>query len=238
MEMQPGFFRLAWRSGLCASGLFFVLVGGIFAALGGTKLAAELRYQRDGVHARGTILSKSFERASGGKSSTSYRVTYRFATAQGAPVEATDEVDVDQWEELQKGDPFEIVYLPRSPRMNRGASSTEMPLALGFTGVGAFTLLVGGVVFFVGVRNASRHLRIRLNGMTAEATVLRHYVSGNERYLQYRYRDLQGREHTYTDSSLTAEEYARWKVGDKGNIRFDPENPDRSVWVGGVPSPG
>jgi hypothetical protein len=113
-----------------------------------------------------------------------------------------------------------------------------MPLALGFTGAGAFTLLVGGVVFFVGARKASRNLSIWRSGMTAEATVLRRYVSGSERYLQYRYRDLQGREHTYTDSSLSAEEYARWKVGDKGNIRFDPENPDRSVWVGGVQLPG
>ena len=108
MKAEPSFFRLAWRSGLCLSGLFFVLVGGIFTALGGTKLFAELRYQRDAVHARGTILSKSFERASGGKSQTSYLVKYRFATAQGAAVEASDEVDVDQWEELNKGDPFEI----------------------------------------------------------------------------------------------------------------------------------
>jgi hypothetical protein len=238
MAAQPSFFRLAWRKGICATGLFFVLVGGIFAVMGGTKLAAELRYQRDGVRAQGTILSKSLERAAAGKSSTRYLVTYRFVTLQGAALEASDEVDVDLWEGLNKGEPFEIVYLPRSPGTNRGVGSTEMPLALGFTGIGAFVVLVGGIVCFAGLRQASRQVSIWHSGLTAEATVLKRYVSGSERFLQYRYLDLQGKAHEYTDSSLSAEEYASWNVGDKGNIRFDPEDPGRSVWVGRVQSPG
>lgn len=165
METQPSFFRLAWRSGLCAGGLLFVLLGGIFASMGGAKLVAELRCQREGVRVEGTILSKSFERASGGKSSTSYLVSYRFATRQGVTVEASDEVDVDQWEELKKGDPFEIVYLPNSPKSNRGVGTSEMPLALAFTGVGVFTLVIGAGLFVAGVRAAARQLRICRNGV-------------------------------------------------------------------------
>jgi hypothetical protein len=113
-----------------------------------------------------------------------------------------------------------------------------MPLAIGFTGVGTFAAVVGSVVFFAGVWGVARHLRIRRTGVTAEAAVLRRYVSGSDRCLQYRYRDLQGREHTYTVSPVAAEEYARWQVGDKAHIRFDPEDPSRSVWVGRPQSPG
>jgi hypothetical protein len=40
------------------------------------------------------------------------------------------------------------------------------------------------------------------------------------------------REYTHYDDTLTAEEYTRWEVGNIGMIRFDPQNPRRSAWVG------
>jgi hypothetical protein len=232
MANQPTFFRLARRSGLCLGGLFFVALGSFFAASGTTKLLSELRYRSAGIHVRGIVTSKSIERASGRNSSTSYQVVYRFVTGQGATVEGSDRVDVDQWEELKNGDPLEVVYLPDSPRSNRSMTTTEMPLALGFAGIGTFVFLVGGVVLAAGVRAASRNARLWREGVPAEATVLAKSVSGSEYCLRYRFHDLLGREFTHYDDTLNAEEYSRWEVGNIGMIRFDPQTPDRSVWVG------
>jgi hypothetical protein len=142
------------RSGLYPAGLSFVLLGGIFATFGGVKLSTELRYRNDGVHVLGTVASKSIESASANQSSTRYLVGYRFATTRGAAMEGRDEVDVERWEELRPGDPFEIVYLSASPATSRAAASTELPLALAFTATGAFVLLVGGAVLLMGARSA------------------------------------------------------------------------------------
>jgi hypothetical protein len=232
MAKQPTFFRLARRSGLCLAGLFFVILGGVFAASGTTKLLSELRYRNAGIHVGGTVISKSIDRASGSKSSTRYQVAYRFVTGQGTTLEGSDQVDVDQWEELKNGDPFEVVYLPDAPQSNRSRTTTEMPLALGFAGIGAFVFLVGAVVLVAGVRAASRDARLWREGTLAEATVLAKSVSGTEYCLRYRFHDLLGREFTHYDDTLTAEEYARWEAGNVGMIRFDPQNPRRSVWVG------
>ncbi len=134
---------MASRSGLLPAGLFFTLLGGIFAAAGGVRLWDELRYQEAAVRIRGTIVSKAFESASANRSRTRYLVTYRFATPEGIVQEGTDEVDPDRWEELQQGDPFEVAYLPRSAS-SRATTTTQMPLAVGFTAIGTLVLLIGG----------------------------------------------------------------------------------------------
>jgi hypothetical protein len=164
MPIRLTFFRAAWRSGLCLVGLFFVVLGCFFAAAGIAKLLPELRYQKAGIRVRATVVDKSIERASGRKSSTSYLVAYRFATEEGTTMNGSDEVDVDRWEELKKGDPFEITYLPSSPQLNRGLATTEMPLALCFSGVGTFVFLVGAVVFVAGIRDASRCVSAEIPG--------------------------------------------------------------------------
>lgn len=232
MAGNRSFFRRARRSGLCLSSLFFIILGGIFTAAGITMLLPELQYQKSGVRVRATVVSKSIEKASGRQSSTRYVVAYRFAAQNGNVLEGNDEVSPDLWEELKKDDPFEVVYLPASPQSNRGAATTQTPLALGFTGIGAFVLLVGGIAAAIGVRAINRHLRIEREGILVEATVLAKFVSGSEKCIRFRYRDPAGREYTRCDDSLDAEEYARWKAGDVGHARFDPQNPGYSIWLG------
>lgn len=134
---------MASRSGLLPAGLFFTLLGGIFAAAGGVRLWDELRYREAGVRVRGTVVSKAIESASTNRSRTRYLVTYRFASPEGAVREGTDEVDPDRWEELRQGDSFEVAYLPRSAS-SRATTTTQMPLAIGFTAIGTFVLLIGG----------------------------------------------------------------------------------------------
>ncbi len=149
-------FRAAWTSGTCLSSLLCIVLGGIFAIAGIVRLVPELRYQKAGIRVRATVVDKSIERASGSRSSTRYLVAYRFATEAGATMNGSDEVDVERWEELKEGDPFEATYLPALPQMNRGATSTEMPLAVGFTGIGSLVFVIGAVVFAVWIRSLSR----------------------------------------------------------------------------------
>ena len=143
---------MASRSGLLPAGLFFVLLGGIFAAAGGARLWKELRYREAGVQVRGTVVSKTIESVSTNRSRTRYLVTYRFTTPDGAAREGTDEVDPDRWEDLRQADPFEVVYLPHSSASSRATTSTEMPLAIGFTAAGAFVLLIAGGMLAAGAR--------------------------------------------------------------------------------------
>jgi hypothetical protein len=143
---------VASRSGLLPAGVFFVLLGGIFGAAGGVRLWEELRYREAGVHVQGAVLSKAVESASTNRSRTRYLVTYRFLTPEGAVREGADEVDPDRWEELRPGDPFEVVCLPRSPVSSRATTTTRMPLAVGFTAIGAFVLLIGGAMVVAGAR--------------------------------------------------------------------------------------
>lgn len=141
---------MASRSGLLAGGLFFAALGGIFAVAGGVRLWEELRYREAGVHVRGAVASKAVESASANQSRTRYLVTYRFATPDGAVREGQDEVDPDRWEALREGDSFEVVYLPRPHASSRAATTTGMPLAVGFTAIGVFVLLIGGGLLVAG----------------------------------------------------------------------------------------
>jgi hypothetical protein len=95
----------------------------------------ELKYQKARIHARATIVSKSIVRASSSGSNANYRIDYRFSVRPGKSFEGTDTVEADQWEGLKAGDPFDIVYLPASPQINRSVTKTEMPPALGFASV-------------------------------------------------------------------------------------------------------
>jgi hypothetical protein len=232
MAGSRSFFRIARRSGLCLCGLFFLIIGGIFTAAGIAKLLPELHYQNSGIPIRGTVVSKSIEKASGRQSSTRYIVVYRFTPKPGETLEANDEVTPDLWDELKKDDPFEVVYLPGSPQSSRSAATTEMPLALGFTGIGAFVFLIGGIAVIIGVRAINRQLRLEREGILVEATVLAKFVSGSDNCIRYRYHDPAGREYTRCDDTIGAEEYNRWKAGDVGYARFDPQNPGYSVWLG------
>jgi hypothetical protein len=50
--------------------------------------------------------------------------------------------------------------------------------------------------------------------------------------VEYSYRDDRGAAHRGTSGYLPRRDVTRWKVGDKGAVRFDPQAPQVSVWVG------
>lgn len=63
-----------------------------------------------------------------------------------------------------------------------------------------------------------RAANMRINGVTQLA-------------VHYEYQDERGRSHTGKETFLP-EEAARWKEGDRINIRYDRHKPGHSIWVG------
>jgi hypothetical protein len=50
--------------------------------------------------------------------------------------------------------------------------------------------------------------------------------------VEYRYRDDHDAAHRGTSGYLPRRDVTRWRIGDKGTVRFDPQAPEVSVWVG------
>jgi hypothetical protein len=50
--------------------------------------------------------------------------------------------------------------------------------------------------------------------------------------VRYRYQDQLGREHEGRSPHLAPEEGEIWTQGDTANIKFDPQRPGKSVWLG------
>jgi hypothetical protein len=107
-----------------------------------------------------------------------------------------------------------------------------------FTGVGLFFVPIGGWIFFKGLTEVMRELKLRSERTTAVATVFDvgpSEVSFNgipQWRIRYRYHDYRGKSHTGESALMSPEEAKEWKVGDKGSVRFDSEAPEESAWIG------
>ncbi len=117
-------------------------------------------------------------------------------------------------------------------------------------GIGLFLLLLGGLLARAGWRRAKRQLRIACEGIETEAIVtavrrarlqptgrMRHIAvptlstRGGWQIIRYSYVDKFGGTHQGKSGSLPFDQAKGWKPGDKGVVRFDPEDPAESVWM-------
>ena len=104
---EPSFLRLARRSVILWVGVPFFAIGSIFLYFGIQDLFQEHRYQREGIAAQATVLSKSLVRAKRGENSrTKYLLTYRFTTTAREVIENANEVPVEEWERLDEGSSY------------------------------------------------------------------------------------------------------------------------------------
>lgn len=107
------------------------------------------------------------------------------------------------------------------------------PLTLGviFSAVGATYLRRG-------LRLARKEERLLQHGTTTEAIVTAIELTNsrvNRRPLwrvRYTYEDLHGTSHDGDSSYLSAEEAQSYRVGEQAFIRYDPERPAESIWLG------
>lgn len=223
---------------------FWLLFGGIWLLAGlvlfvvGLGMALEERvWSSEAVQTTGMVLTKDIVRADS-DSSTQYRVRFRFSPADGSIVEGAQDVSVETWEALTERDPVPVYYLPTSPSSARLDPDANVVISIVFLVAGVVFGGIGGVLFGRAVRGLLRARRLLRSGVATEATVTGvegTNVSFNRRQqfrVRYRYPDQQGAEHEGNSGYLDWDEASTWKEGDHVSVRYDPQRPVDSHWVG------
>ncbi len=112
--------------------------------------------------------------------------------------------------------------------------------------IGLFLLLLGALLARASWRRGKRQLRIAREGIETEATVTTVHrarlqptgrrsdlsTRGGTQIIRYSYVDKFGGTHQGKSGYLPFDQAKGWKPGDRGAVRFDPEDPAESVWMG------
>jgi hypothetical protein len=185
------------------------------------------------------VVATSLERATrDGNRSTRYLVSYRFTPESGTPVEQTEELPVELWETLADGDTLAVRYLPGAPETARagpGNPAWGPPLIAGVT---ALFAILGAVIAWPSWRRIAVLLRVQRHGVATPATVVGVAPIGirvnriPQWRVRYEFRDRLGQAQQGLSDDLRPHEAAQWQVGDRGTVRYDPDRPVDSVWLG------
>ncbi len=237
----PSLFQLARRSFWMLFGAIFLVAGLLFAVIGAGMGWRELRFASDGVAADGIVLERSIRAADAGRDrNTEYRVSYRFTTGTGLSVEGSDVVPLDQWEVLVEQGPIHIEHLAGDPAQNRVAGGDDVVLAALFTAVGAVALVAGLAVVLRQVSRIRAEQRLWRVGVAAEASVVgieQSNVTFNKRplwHVLYEFADSGGQPHTGRSGYLSLADAQASQAGARGTVRYDPDAPDKNIWLGGI----
>lgn len=243
MQVEP-------RAALINPANFWIWFGGIWLAVGVPFLAGGLyagwqeftideRLEHDGMVARGMVVSKQIRHGSSG-SEPDYKVTFRFNTPDGATIRSEAAVDGQTWDALVEREPVAVRFLPDSPRQHRipGRQSEHWILAAMFTGLGGLITVLGGFVVWRATSWRAFVQRVAREGFRVEAEVVEvrpcNYMINRVRQwmIVYRYRDHNGIEHQGKSPPMAPELAQQWQPGDRGEVRYGRDRPQRSVWVG------
>lgn len=238
----PSFLGQAKRSFWLFFGGIWLLAGLIMLVVAVGMGIQERTWVSEAVATSGIVLTKDIVPADS-DSSTQYRVRFRFTTQDGSTVEGNQDVDVSTWEGLTERDPVDVYYLPSSPSSARLEPDANLFMVVIFFLFGAVFGGIGGVLVVRAVRGLIRARRLLRSGVDAMATVTsveQTNVSFNRRQqfrVRYTYRDQQGGEHGGDSGYLEWEEASSWNEGDSVAIRYDPQRPAESLWVGRIEAP-
>lgn len=234
----PSFFQLARRSFWMLFGAIFLVAGLLLVVISVGMGWRELSFASDGVAADGIVLERTIRTADAGEDrNTEYRVSYRFTTGAGLSVEGSDTVPLDQWELLVEQGPIQIEHLAGDPAQNRVAGGGDVELLAVFAAVGAVALVVGLAIVLRQVRRVRSEQRLWRDGVAVEASVLgieQSNVTFNERplwHVLYEFADSGGKRHTGRSGHLSLEDAQAWQAGDRGTVRYDPDAPDKNIWL-------
>ena len=149
-------------------------------------------------------------------------------------------VPLDRWELLVEQGPIHVEHLAGDPAQNRVAGGDDVVLAALFVAVGAVALVAGLAVVLRQVSRIRAEQRLWRVGVATEASVLgieQSNVKFNERplwHVLYEFADSGGQRHTGRSDYLSLEDAQAWQVGDRGAVRYDPDAPDKNIWLGGI----
>ena len=162
---QVTFFQLAKKSFALLFGGIFLVFGCPFFMAGVWALVQERQFENQARIAQAMVLTREIHHSS--KGGTRYSITYRFTTAQGRTLKGSGKVSFKVWQSLEEKGPVSVLYLPDKPSSNRVQGETNWFGSLIFIPFGSVFMLIGGIVFFFGLRNCLRRLRLSRDGLTA-----------------------------------------------------------------------
>ena len=126
-----------------------------------------------------------------------------------------------------------VYFIRRPPRQRSTLMFLLIPMGLGL----GFSTLGG---YFAGTGLAAQEMeqRLRTSGVSTRARVVQVERTGtrlNGRYLwrvRYEYRDPTGRAYEGASGYLERIDAESYRVGDQAFIRYDPQQPSESIWLG------
>lgn len=229
------------------SSLFFwigipcLLFAWFIVTVGWSMLERDAKFAKEGVQTAATVRSKRIEdrwNSQDKRNDTYYYVTYEFSLPDGAVQTSEVSTGKAEYSQAESGKPIEVVYLPSDPEQNRLVSNSEATAGYLICGMGVIVGLLGfGFLFYeIKVRRQIKHLLE--NGMASSALVSDvspGTLSINE-VIQWRvfytYKDHQGRSFEGKSQYMAPELAQEWKSGDTGQIRYDKNDPNQSLWLG------
>jgi hypothetical protein len=105
-------------------------------------------------------------------------------------------------------------------------------------GIGVIFSLMGASSAGYGLWQVDIERRILANGASVRATVTeieQTYTRVNGRYLwrvRYQYADASGATYRGASGRMDSRDAQSWRPGDQVYVRYDPAQPDQSVWLG------
>ena len=228
-------------------GGIFLLVGVPLAITSTVLFYDDWRFSQEARSTEGTVVTKrirqsNLDRSSDGRRSPQlhYEVTYRF-TVYGEMFEGRDELTQEDWESLRERGPVQVLYLPHTPSSSRLAGHRPWLMKVMFGLIGSVFAVIGGTALVRTMRQARLEERLRLHGVSTPGTVTELRVgflkvnNVQQWRLHYEYCDHQGHRHVKA-TGLPEDEARQWKVGDVGNVMYEPARPTEAVWLGRVTS--
>jgi putative flippase GtrA len=222
-----------------AVGAVFVVVGSVGSVTSVRGWRALETVERDAVEPRATIVGKSIDAPSGGRSSsTRYLAVYSFRANDGTRVEGSEELPLETWERVSEGGALAVRDLPADladTRTRPGDPWWVWPL---LPGISAAFAVLGVLLARRGVRRLQTIRRVLRSGIDAQATIIdvAPIYTRRDRVRRWRVRyefvDGLGRTHAGNSEPMSPQEAAGWHLGDGVAVRFDPHAPHHQCWLG------
>jgi hypothetical protein len=217
-------------------GAILLTVGTPFAVVGLSGAHAEWRFSNDARAVEGIVLTKESRRSGRSNRRSGHAATYRFVIA-GRTFEGRTPLRRDVWGELVERQPATVRYLPYAPSTSRLDGARPWRGLLVMAVIGSLFTAIGARVFMRSVRSARLEWRLRRHGHATRGTVIevrdRHLkINGVTQWrLLFEYDDAGGRRHGGAHD-VAEDEALEWKVGDAGDVRYDPVSPSSAIWLG------
>lgn len=218
------------------AGIVLLGVGSVFFALAASGFIKERPY-RSSLEGDAVVVRKLLLPATP-RASTSYELTYKVRRSDTEEWQKTESVDATTWDGVEEGSTVRVQYLPgdsQSVRIERQVWDVPWGIAAALC---IPVALFGLGLIFRGVRDVWQTGRIYRQGQPAEATVTAVHetnVAINRRIqwaVDFTFRDHLGATQQGTSVPMSPSAALEWQEGDKGMVRYDPDRPQHSVWVG------